>query len=127
MRLFQVGESGDVEKFIGGCAEKITMNSEYDQRKIEYPGVATPKRKKVGEAHTVEIENLWLLDTNAHELPDIDPDLLYRLEINWTEDATFSHASRIYEGVTLRGDRVTLPAQNLTFDAETRVTEAVAP
>jgi hypothetical protein len=116
------------EKYIGGCAENITLTDEYEQRKVEYPGVATAKRKKVDESHVIEIANLWLIDLSVDPpvVPDLDPDAVYELVIEWTDEDTGYRATRTYEGVTLRGDRITTPNQNLTFDAETVQNEAGA-
>lgn len=117
------------EQYFGACAENITLTDEYEQRKVEYPGVATTKRKKTDESHTIEIGNLWLIDLTVDPpvIPDLDPGDLYRLIIEWTDLDTGYKAKRTYEGVTLRGDRITTPNQNLTFDAETVENVAEVP
>jgi hypothetical protein len=117
------------QAFIGGCAENIVCSDDYEKRSIEYPGVATAKKKKINESHVIEIGNLWLIDTSQDPpvVPDIDPDATYQMIIEWTDEDTGYRAMRTYTGVTIRGQRVTTPNQNLTFDAETMLQEGGVP
>jgi len=115
--------------WIGGCADNIVCTDEYPRRDVEIPGVAQAKKKKIGESHVIEIGNLYLIDasTNPPGVPDIDPDLPYTMVIEWTDEDTGLRAKRTYGAVTLRGQKVTTPNQNLTFDAETMAQEGEVP
>ncbi|HEX4630018.1 MAG TPA: hypothetical protein VH188_03565, partial [Chthoniobacterales bacterium] len=116
---FTFGSDPIVPLWAGGCAEEISLNDEYKEQTLEYPGLPNSGVKHVDETHLIDIGNLWLanLDGSVPVMPNVVRNQVYTLVIVWFDEETGYFAKRTYYEVTARSQRVRTPNQSLSYRA----------
>lgn len=117
--------SDNTAVWIGGCANNLSPNKELTEHVVEQQGEIFGTVKHVNEAHTIEIENVWLLDTSGGSgMPRIERDIFYAMVIIWYDYDTDNFVKFTYYGVTGRSQKIGERAlQNLVYRAQSRFEE----
>ena len=118
----RTGDENGLEYWIGGCANNLSLNKEFQERPIETPGQPYSEADHENESHVIEMENVWLMKTDGPDLPlmpFMQRGQAYALVIEWRDRETGYQNKRTYRGVTWRAQKVGSQAmQNVTFRAQ---------
>lgn len=120
----RIGGKNGVRVWIGGCAQRLTLNKTLTEAERQIPGRRFTEVDHVDEAHAIEIENVWLQDTAPLDpiMPELERGRVYTLVISWKDGETGYFNKRTYYGVTGQAQRVGPEAlQNLTYRAQRMV------
>jgi hypothetical protein len=121
-------KEGTTEQYwLGGCAQTLRLRKELTEFLSEVPGARYGRTFHVNEAHSIEIENVWLMKNDAVPflMPEIPRNQRLTMVIVWLDEETGFWTKRTYYGVTAREQIVSGgPMQNLTLRAEYYVAES---
>jgi hypothetical protein len=123
VRLFAVGADGeiDTEEWLGGCAESLEIEGEYETLPVEIPGRPRPRIHHLAESWRVRMTNVRTIETgNTPRTVRIRRNQEYALVAIWWDEQERAWLKQCFLGV--KGQPPALTADNifqrLAFDAE---------
>lgn len=92
--------------WMGGEAERLTMNRSYKERLFYRPGEPYGRSYAEDEDHEIVIENLWSEELGGKQMPQVERNARMILVIVWFDREVGAWAKRTYFGLTSRNQNI---------------------